>query len=167
VDRPPAQHQNHRLRHKGHGPEAGDARRHHRILAPFPRPATSYSAATSGKEKDDPYYGITRTGMKARYGIIAVDPKVIALRSECTSPATVRQSPATPAARSWAATSTWASTRILPALVSLGDVYLLTPGRQPTRFATCSPTGRRSARGHGRRPPPSRLARRARAPGQI
>ena len=54
--------------------------RHFRVLA------TSYSAATSGKTKDDPYYGITRTGMKARYGIIAVDPKVIALRSEVYVP---------------------------------------------------------------------------------
>ncbi len=54
--------------------------RHFRVLA------TSYSAATSGKEKDDPYYGITRTGMKATYGIVAVDPKVIALRSEVYIP---------------------------------------------------------------------------------
>jgi uncharacterized protein YabE (DUF348 family) len=54
--------------------------RHFRILA------TSYSAATSGKEKDDPYYGITRTGMKASYGVVAVDPKVIALHSEVYIP---------------------------------------------------------------------------------
>jgi 3D (Asp-Asp-Asp) domain-containing protein len=54
--------------------------RHFRALA------TSYSAATSGKEKDHPYYGITRTGLKAGYGIIAVDPKVIPLGSEVYVP---------------------------------------------------------------------------------
>lgn len=48
--------------------------------------ATSYSAATSGKDKDDPRYGITRTGLKAGYGIIAVDPKVIPLWSEVYVP---------------------------------------------------------------------------------
>jgi uncharacterized protein YabE (DUF348 family) len=54
--------------------------RHFRVLA------TSYSAATSGKAKDDPRYGITRTGLKAGYGIIAVDPKVIPLWSEVYVP---------------------------------------------------------------------------------
>ena len=54
--------------------------RHFRALA------TSYSAATSGKDKDHPRYGITRTGLKAGYGIIAVDPKVIPLRSEVYVP---------------------------------------------------------------------------------
>jgi uncharacterized protein YabE (DUF348 family) len=54
--------------------------RHFRVLA------TSYSAATSGKSKDHPRYGITRTGLKAGYGIIAVDPKVIPLWSEVYVP---------------------------------------------------------------------------------
>jgi uncharacterized protein YabE (DUF348 family) len=54
--------------------------RHFRALA------TSYSAATSGKSKDHPRYGITRTGLKAGYGIIAVDPKVIPLWSEVYVP---------------------------------------------------------------------------------
>ncbi|MGQ9683559.1 MAG: ubiquitin-like domain-containing protein [Anaerolineae bacterium] len=39
--------------------------------------ATAYTAATCGKSRDHPQYGITRTGMKARKGIIAVDPPVI------------------------------------------------------------------------------------------
>ncbi len=54
--------------------------RHFRVLA------TSYSAATSGKDKDHPRYGITRTGLKAGYGVIAVDPKVIPLWSEVYVP---------------------------------------------------------------------------------
>jgi 3D (Asp-Asp-Asp) domain-containing protein len=39
--------------------------------------ATSYSAATSGKSRDHPDYGITRLGWEARHGVIAVDPRVI------------------------------------------------------------------------------------------
>ncbi|GAB4543709.1 MAG: hypothetical protein Kow0063_37120 [Anaerolineae bacterium] len=54
--------------------------RHFRVLA------TSYSAATSGKDKDHPRYGITRTGLKAGYGVVAVDPKVIPLWSEIYVP---------------------------------------------------------------------------------
>jgi len=38
---------------------------------------TSYSAATSGKTRDHPLYGITRLGWQMRRGIIAVDPRVI------------------------------------------------------------------------------------------
>jgi 3D (Asp-Asp-Asp) domain-containing protein len=44
--------------------------------------ATAYSAATSGKDADHPRYGITSTGMKAGFGIVAVDPKVIPLRTQ-------------------------------------------------------------------------------------
>jgi uncharacterized protein YabE (DUF348 family) len=54
--------------------------RHFRVLA------TSYSAATSGKSEDHPTYGVTRTGLRAGYGIIAVDPKVIPLWSEVYIP---------------------------------------------------------------------------------
>jgi uncharacterized protein YabE (DUF348 family) len=54
--------------------------RHFRVLA------TSYSAATSGKDKDHPRYGITRTGLPAGRGVIAVDPKVIPLWSEVYIP---------------------------------------------------------------------------------
>lgn len=47
---------------------------------------TSYSAATSGKPRDHPAYGITRLGWKARRGIVAVDPKVINLRQKMYVP---------------------------------------------------------------------------------
>lgn len=39
--------------------------------------ATSYTAATSGKSRDHPQYGITRLGWQAGRGIIAVDPRYI------------------------------------------------------------------------------------------
>ena len=48
--------------------------------------ATSYSAATSGKSKDHPSYGITRTGLKAGYGVVAVDPGVVPLWSKVYVP---------------------------------------------------------------------------------
>jgi uncharacterized protein YabE (DUF348 family) len=48
--------------------------------------ATSYTAATSGKEPDHPEYGITRLGWRARKGIIAVDPLVIGLRTNMYVP---------------------------------------------------------------------------------
>ena len=43
--------------------------------------AASYSAATAGKPKDHPKYGVTRAGLKAGYGVIAVDPNVFPLGS--------------------------------------------------------------------------------------
>ena len=48
--------------------------------------ATGYSAATSGKDPDHPRYGLTRTGMQAGYGIVAVDPKVIPLLTKLYVP---------------------------------------------------------------------------------
>ncbi len=48
--------------------------------------ATSYSAATSGKSKDHPAYGITRTGLPAGYGVVAVDPGVVPLWSQVYVP---------------------------------------------------------------------------------
>lgn len=47
---------------------------------------TPYSAATSGKDPSHPRYGITRSGLPARYGIVAVDPKVIPLMTELYIP---------------------------------------------------------------------------------
>ncbi|MBI4786868.1 MAG: DUF348 domain-containing protein [Chloroflexi bacterium] len=43
--------------------------------------ATSYTAATSGKARTNPLYGITKLGWQAGTGIIAVDPRLINLRS--------------------------------------------------------------------------------------
>jgi 3D (Asp-Asp-Asp) domain-containing protein len=48
--------------------------------------ATSYTAATSGKERSHPYFGITATGMQAGLGIVAVDPRVINLRTKMYVP---------------------------------------------------------------------------------
>ena len=47
---------------------------------------TGYTAATCGKSPGDPGYGITRLGWKMRHGIIAVDPRVIRLRSKLYVP---------------------------------------------------------------------------------
>lgn len=48
--------------------------------------ATSYSASTAGVPRSASYYGITRTGMKAGRGIVAVDPSVVTLRTEVYVP---------------------------------------------------------------------------------
>jgi len=48
--------------------------------------ATSYSAATAGKPRDHPQYGITRLGWEAQKGIVAVDPRVISLRTKVYVP---------------------------------------------------------------------------------
>jgi 3D (Asp-Asp-Asp) domain-containing protein len=52
----------------------------------IPMLATAYSAATSGKSRDHPEYGITRSGLPAGYGIVAVDPKVIPLMTKLYIP---------------------------------------------------------------------------------
>jgi uncharacterized protein YabE (DUF348 family) len=48
--------------------------------------ATSYSAATCGKEPDDPHYGKTFLGWDMKKGIVAVDPRVVNLRSQVYVP---------------------------------------------------------------------------------
>jgi uncharacterized protein YabE (DUF348 family) len=48
--------------------------------------ATSYSAGTAGTPKTSPWYGRTATGMQMRHGIVAVDPRVINLRSQVYVP---------------------------------------------------------------------------------
>jgi uncharacterized protein YabE (DUF348 family) len=48
--------------------------------------ATSYSAGTSGVSKSSAWYGRTATGMKMRFGIVAVDPRLINLGSEVYVP---------------------------------------------------------------------------------
>ncbi len=48
--------------------------------------ATPYNAASSGKDDDHPRYGITRSGLPAGFGIVAVDPKVIPLMTELYIP---------------------------------------------------------------------------------
>ncbi len=48
--------------------------------------ATSYSAATAGTPKSSPYYGRTRLGWPMGHGIVAVDPRIIPLRSRVYVP---------------------------------------------------------------------------------
>lgn len=48
--------------------------------------ASSYSAGTAGVSPDKPYYGRTYTGDRMRFGIVAVDPSVIPLRSQVYVP---------------------------------------------------------------------------------
>jgi uncharacterized protein YabE (DUF348 family) len=48
--------------------------------------STYYTAATSGKAKNHPSYGITRTGTRATKGIVAVDPQVIPLHTRLYVP---------------------------------------------------------------------------------
>lgn len=48
--------------------------------------ATSYSASTAGVPTTSRHYGITATGMVMRHGIVAVDPRVIPLRSQVYVP---------------------------------------------------------------------------------
>ena len=48
--------------------------------------ATSYTPATCGKDPDHPLYGITRLGWRATKGVVAVDPRVINLRTKVYVP---------------------------------------------------------------------------------
>jgi uncharacterized protein YabE (DUF348 family) len=48
--------------------------------------ATSYTAATSGKDSDHPSYGITALGLPMRKGVVAVDPRLINLYQELYVP---------------------------------------------------------------------------------
>lgn len=48
--------------------------------------ATSYSASTAGVARSSPWYGRTRCGEPMRFGIVAVDPRVIPLRSKVYVP---------------------------------------------------------------------------------
>jgi uncharacterized protein YabE (DUF348 family) len=44
--------------------------------------ASSYSAGTAGVSPDAPWYGRTRTGDRMRYGVVAIDPRIIPLRTK-------------------------------------------------------------------------------------
>ncbi|MBI3537692.1 MAG: DUF348 domain-containing protein, partial [Chloroflexi bacterium] len=48
--------------------------------------ATSYTAATSGKTRANPTYGITASGLQAGVGVVAIDPHVVNLRSRVYVP---------------------------------------------------------------------------------
>ena len=42
---------------------------------------TAYTAASAGKERSHPAYGITASGVPAGYGVVAVDPTIVPFRS--------------------------------------------------------------------------------------
>jgi uncharacterized protein YabE (DUF348 family) len=48
--------------------------------------ATSYSASTAGTPRSAPWYGRTRLGLQMRFGIVAVDPRIIDLSSNVYVP---------------------------------------------------------------------------------
>ena len=48
--------------------------------------ATSYTAATSGKDRSHPAYGVTAVGWDMRKGIVAVDPRLVNLFQEVYVP---------------------------------------------------------------------------------
>ncbi len=48
--------------------------------------ASSYSAGTAGVSPSEPWYGKTRTGEQMRFGIVAIDPTVVPLRSQVYVP---------------------------------------------------------------------------------
>lgn len=48
--------------------------------------ATAYSPATSGTSPDSPWYGRTRIGLPAGFGVVAVDPSVVRLGSRVYVP---------------------------------------------------------------------------------
>jgi uncharacterized protein YabE (DUF348 family) len=48
--------------------------------------ATSYTAADAGTPREAAWYGLTRTGMRAGYGVVAVDPSVVRLYTQLYVP---------------------------------------------------------------------------------
>jgi 3D (Asp-Asp-Asp) domain-containing protein len=69
--------------------------------------AVSYSPMRSGTPRSAPWYGRTRIGLTMRQGIVAVDPKLIALRSYVYVPNYAARLRATRAAASSASSLTW------------------------------------------------------------
>jgi uncharacterized protein YabE (DUF348 family) len=102
----------------------------------IPMLATAYSAATSGKDPDHPRYGITRSGLPARYGIVAVDPKVIPLMTDLYVPG---YGPALAADTGGLVLGKhidlgYDEDQPLPDLYQWRDVYVLTPVPPPDKI---------------------------------
>jgi 3D (Asp-Asp-Asp) domain-containing protein len=59
-----------------------------RVRTVMPMVATAYDAGrrSTGKSPGDPGYGITKSGMRAAYGVVAVDPRVIPLGTKLYIP---------------------------------------------------------------------------------
>jgi uncharacterized protein YabE (DUF348 family) len=90
---------------------------------------TPYTAASSGKSRDDPLYGITRTGVRVSYGMAAVDPKVISLGTQLYVPGYGRAVAADTGGLIVGKHIDLAfdEGQPIPDLYNWGDVYILTP----------------------------------------
>lgn len=95
----------------------------------IPMVATAYSAATSGKAPDHPRYGITRSGLQAGYGIVAVDPRVIPLMTNLYVPGYGRAVAGDTGGRVLGKRIDlgFDDDQPLPVIYGWRDVYLLTP----------------------------------------
>jgi 3D (Asp-Asp-Asp) domain-containing protein len=93
----------------------------------IPMLTTAYSAATSGKSPDHPRYGVTRTGLKAGYGIVAVDPRVIPLKTNIYVPGYGEALAGDTGGRVLGKHIDLGYDEIPPLMYEWRDVYLLTP----------------------------------------
>ena len=98
--------------------------------------ATPYSAATSGKEFDHPRYGVTRSGLPAGYGIVAVDPKVIPLMTELYIPGYGRAVAGDTGGliNGKRVDLGFNDDQLLPEIYEWRDVYVLTPVPPPEKI---------------------------------
>ena len=90
---------------------------------------TPYSAATAGKDPTHPRYGVTRSGLPAGFGKVAVDPKVIPLLTNLYIPG---YGPALAADTGGLILGKhidlgFDEGQPMPSLYKWGDVYVLTP----------------------------------------
>ncbi len=90
---------------------------------------TPYTAATSGKDSSDPLYGITRSGLRVAYGMVAVDPKVISLGTNLYVPGYGKALAADTGGLILGKHIDLAfeEHQAIPDLYGWGDVYILTP----------------------------------------
>ncbi|MDH3675685.1 MAG: ubiquitin-like domain-containing protein [Anaerolineae bacterium] len=93
----------------------------------IPMLTTAYSAATSGKSPDHPRYGVTRTGLNAGYGIVAVDPRVIPLKTNIYVPGYGEALAGDTGGRVLGKHIDLGYDEIPPLMYEWRDVYLLTP----------------------------------------
>lgn len=102
----------------------------------IPMLTTAYSAATSGKDLDHPRYGITRSGLPAGYGKVAVDPKVIPLMTELYIPGYGKALAADTGGliRGKHIDLGFDEDQPLPSLYEWRDVYVLTPVPPPDQI---------------------------------
>lgn len=97
---------------------------------------TPYTAATSGKDRSDPLYGITRSGLQVGFGMAAVDPKVIPLGTHLYVPGYGRALAADTGGLIVGKHIDLAfdEDQAIPDLYGWGEVYILTPVPQADRI---------------------------------